>query len=149
MERKLTILVAEDSEDDVVLLNHAFKSLNLENPVQFCRDGEETIDYLRGTGRFCDRGMFPFPSVIFVDLKMPRKGGFEILRWLDEHLDCWIIPKIVLTASGAESDIREAYRLGANSYFVKPGSLEALRQMLKVVYDYWRLCAKPSLPQNC
>lgn len=143
MNRNLTILVAEDDENEAFLLKRSLTKAGINNPVQVVSDGQESIDYLAGTGRFGDRKEFPFPSVIILDLKMPRVNGFEVLKWLRQHPTHAVIPVIVMTNSNLPGDIRRAYELGANSYIVKPHGLQDLVRALRLVYEYWALCEKP------
>src|ERR1041385_2145111 len=99
MNRNLPILVIEDNEDDVFLLKRALAGEGINNPVQVVNDGLEAINYLEGKGKYHDRIQFPFPSVIFSDLKMPRMNGFDVLQWLRTHPDCSVIPIIILSTS--------------------------------------------------
>jgi len=149
MDEEFPILIAEDDENDAIILERALRKVGFKNPVHFCRDGTEVLDYLRGEGPFNDREKFPFPRMLITDLKMPKMGGIEILKWLYHHSDCNLIPKIVLTASKHASDVQEAYKWGANSYLVKPGGYESLTQMLKLFFDYWNMCEKPVVPKGC
>lgn len=149
MDEEFPILIAEDDENDAIILERALRKVGIENPFRFCRDGTEVIEYLRGVGQYQDRKQFPFPRVLITDLKMPKMGGLEVLKWLHQHTECNVIPKIVFTASKQESDIQEAYKWGANSYLVKPGGYDRLTQMLKMVFDYWEICEKPKLPKHC
>ncbi|MDB6026191.1 MAG: response regulator receiver protein [Verrucomicrobiales bacterium] len=148
-DRDLTILIAEDDENDIHLLERALRKNGITNPVQVCRDGEEAINYLRGIDSYADRTKYPFPSVIFLDLKMPRKSGLDVLSWLKAHSECSVIPAIMLTSSREESDIAAAYKLGANSYIVKPLNFEKFQEMIKTAYDYWGWCEKPNVPPHC
>jgi CheY-like chemotaxis protein len=145
----MNILVAEDDDNDVLLLLRALKKIEVADAVNVCRDGMEALDYLQGCGEYADRQKYPFPNVIITDLKMPRKGGMEVLRWLREHPECHVIPVIVLSASNQYRDVSEAYRQGANCYLKKPSSFEELRQLLKALFDFWSLCEKPEVPKNC
>ena len=122
MDANRVILVAEDSDDDIDLLKIAFRRLGVKNPIQIVRDGQEVIDYLSGTGEYADRLRFPVPAIMFLDLKMPRKTGLEVLEWLAEHSECSLIPTMVFSSSSQDSDITRAYELGANCYMVKPSS---------------------------
>jgi CheY-like chemotaxis protein len=149
MDRNLTILIAEDSENDARLLEMAIRDLGMKNPVRLLDDGRKVIDYLKGSGEYEDRKAFPFPSVLFLDLKMPRIGGFEILHWLKEHPRCSIIPVMILSNSGLEEDVKKAYELGANAYFVKPATFEDLKRMLHAAFEFWSWCAKPPVPERC
>lgn len=143
------ILIAEDNPDDVFLLKRALKRNGAERNVFFVGDGQEAIDYLRGAPPYDNRVLYPFPSVIYTDLKMPRVGGLEVVKWLKEHPDCGIIPAIVLTASQQDEDIKNAYQLGANAYLVKPTTLDQLTEMIRVTVDFWRMCEKPKILASC
>jgi CheY-like chemotaxis protein len=149
MDEQFPILIAEDDENDAIILERALRKVGFANPFHFCQDGTDVIDYLRGEGRYQNRQAFPFPRMLITDLKMPKVGGLEILKWLYQHPECNLIPKVVLTASKQTADIQEAYKWGANSYLVKPPGYESLAQMLKLFFDYWEMCEKPRLPENC
>ena len=138
MIKKLVILVAEDDPNDLELLRHVVSENGVEVNFQAAQDGEQVIDYLRGATQFADRSAHPLPDIVVLDLKMPRVNGFEVLQWLRQHPGLASIPVIVLSGSGLESDIREAYRLGANTYFTKPGQLAELRKIVGSLIDYWR-----------
>ncbi len=146
MRRDLTILIAEDSENDALLLQMALKRAGIKERVYVVADGVEAIAYLRGEGKYKDRSKFPFPNVLFTDLKMPRMSGFEVLEWLRSHPECFIIPVIVLSASQLDDDIRKAYQLSANAYLVKPGKFEDLQKILKLAFEFWDKCEKPTPP---
>jgi CheY-like chemotaxis protein len=149
MYEEFPILIAEDDENDAIILKTALRKAGFVNPFRFCRDGTDVLKYLRGEDRYADRVEFPFPRILITDLKMPKMGGIEILKWLYHHPECNLIPKIVFTASQHASDIYEAYKWGANSYLVKPSGYEELTQILKVFFDYWNLCEKPMVPEHC
>jgi CheY-like chemotaxis protein len=141
--RQFTILILEDDPNDVFLLQRALHKNQILNPVRVVGDGVEGVAYLSGTGKYADRETYPFPSFIILDLKMPRMGGLEVLQWLQQHPEYQVIPTLVLTSSKQQIDIVRAYRLGVNSYMVKPGSFDELQAMIRKVYDYWTVCAKP------
>lgn len=141
--RNFTILILEDDPNDVFLLQRALKKNSILNPLQIVPDGIEAVAYLSGAGKYADRSTYPFPSFIIMDLKMPRMGGLEVLQWLQDHPEYKVIPTLVLTSSRQQIDIARAYRLGANSYMVKPGSFDELLVMIRKVYDYWVVCARP------
>ena len=149
MDEAFPILIAEDDENDVIILERALRQVGFQNPFYVCRDGAEVVSYIRGLGDFSDRAKFPFPRILITDLKMPKMDGLQLLKWLHDHPECNVIPRIVLTASRQVSDIQEAYKLGANSYLVKPGGYQQLTQMLKLVFNYWEMCEKPRLPTTC
>jgi CheY-like chemotaxis protein len=149
MDTALPILLAEDDENDVIILERALRQAGFTNPFHVCRDGTEVVAYLCREGKYADRARFPFPRILITDLKMPRMNGLQVLKWLHEHSECNLIPKIVLTASKQSSDIQEAYKLGVNSYLVKPESYHRLTEMLKLFFAYWEMCEKPELPPSC
>src|SRR4051812_10283909 len=138
-----TVLVVEDNAEEVILLQRAFKRTGLDISVQFVVNGEEAIDYLSGLDRFHGRVNFPEPDLVLMDLKMPRKGGFEVLEWFRNLQEGALIPVVVLTSSNREADVQRAYSLGANTYFTKPTSFEEFRDIIKVVYGYWALAKRP------
>ena|SRR5258708_39430413 len=138
-----TILVVEDNAEEVILLQRAFKRTDLDLAVQFVVNGEEAIDYLSGVDRFSDRVNFPEPDLVLMDLKMPRKGGFEVLEWFRNLQEGALIPVVVLTSSNREADIQRAYSLGANTYFTKPTSFDEFRDIVKILHDYWSRARRP------
>jgi len=149
MDEPFPILIAEDDENDAIILERALHKVGFQNPVHFCQDGVDVLNYLRAEDKYWDRTAFPFPRVLITDLKMPKMGGLEVLKWLHQHPECNVIPKIVFTASKQTRDIQEAYKWGANSYIVKPGGYEALTHVLKLTFDYWEMCEKPQLLVKC
>ncbi len=149
MDQSLTILIAEDDENDITLLEVALRRAGIHNPLQFVRDGEAAIDYLCQRNAFTDRSQFPFPTLVIVDIKMPRRSGLEVLQWLREHPECSIIPSIVLSASAEPQDVQKAYELGASTYFQKPASIDELTEMMRSINQYWNLAVKPAPPTRC
>jgi CheY-like chemotaxis protein len=117
------ILAADDEEADRFVLNLALEKARLPHPVVIVRDGQEVVDYLSGHAPFMDREIHPLPSLLLLDLKMPRLDGFEILAWLATRLDFKELPVVVLSSSSADSDIQMARQLGAREYFIKPHAL--------------------------
>jgi len=139
-----TILIAEDDPNDVMLLELAIRKNGIKNPVKVVRDGEEAIEYLEGKGQYRDREKFPFPSVIISDVKMPRRTGLEVVEWVRQHPTCSVVPIVMLSGSRIQNDVLTAYKLGANSYFTKPSTLEELTELLGVAFEYWRRSERPS-----
>jgi CheY-like chemotaxis protein len=134
MKTQGLILVVEDNPDDVLLIRRAFVRAGVTNPCRILNTGEEAIDYLNGAGRFSDRDRYPRPALVLLDLRLPGKDGFEVLRWIrakDQYKDIRIV---VATASDEIREANRAYQLGANSFLVKPLEFEnsdALISMLK------------------
>jgi CheY-like chemotaxis protein len=143
MHRNLTILVVEDDADDAFFLRRALSDEKILNPVQVVANGKEAIAYLLGEGAFADRMVYPFPSVIISDLKMPLFSGFDLLEWLQKHPECIVIPFIVLSSSKLDADVKKAYVLGANAYLVKPRSVAELRKILRTTHEFWAVCELP------
>ena len=144
--RSNVILMAEDDPNDILLFQRAGEIVSLMNPLHIVRDGEEAIGYLSGQAQYADRELYPLPVLLLLDLKMPRKSGFDVLHWLREQSGLKRLPAVILTSSGQISDINQAYDLGANSYLVKPASLDMLAQVIKSLERYWlTLCEKPEL----
>ena len=146
METTLTILIAEDNQDDLQLLQIALKRAGLENPVHVVRDGEEVIAYLQGRGPYANRVEYPFPRLLILDLKMPKLSGLEVLHRVKDNPHCKVIPTIILSNSIHKSDIQQAYELGANAYLAKPASLGGLELALKDLFSFWRHCQLPDAP---
>ena len=140
------MLLVEDDPNDILLIQRAFAKACLVNPLKVVRDGEEALNYLSGSGEFADRGRYPLPSLILLDLKLPRKSGLEILQWLRQQPALKHIPVIVLTSSKESSDVSRAYDLGANSYLVKPVGFEGLLELVKSIGMYWMILNKTPEP---
>jgi CheY-like chemotaxis protein len=132
-----TILLVEDEIDDAELLTRAFRKAEIGNPIRHLEDGEMAIAYLAGHKPYADRERNPYPTVILLDLKLPRRSGFEVLEWLRSQPGLRRLPVVVLTSSGQTEDVNRAYDLGANSYLVKPASAAALHEMVKHINAYW------------
>ncbi|HTG42920.1 MAG TPA: response regulator [Verrucomicrobiae bacterium] len=98
MDKHRLILIVEDTDEDAELLKIAIRKNGSPNPIHVVQDGREAIDYLCGAGKYSDRQTYPFPGVLFLDLKLPRLNGFDVLRWLKDHEKCKVIPVMVLTS---------------------------------------------------
>ena len=133
----MTVLHIDDDPNDTELLRAATRKAQLPLLVHNVSDGEQAIAYLSGQGPYADRQMYQLPSLILLDLKMPRATGFEILHWIRRHPELGHLPVVVLSGSELQDDIRQAYDVGANSYLVKPLGFEALVQMVKTIQTDW------------
>ncbi|MBD2777618.1 response regulator [Iningainema tapete] len=135
-----TILLVEDDPNDILLTQRAFRKANLINTaLQVVTDGDAAVAYLSGTGDYADRDRYPFPMLILLDLKLPRRSGHEILLWLRQQPELKRLPVIILTSSKQNNDINQAYDLGANSYLVKPVGLNPLIDVVQNLNLYWLL----------
>lgn len=131
------ILLVEDNEDDVFLMKRALKAAGIVNPLYVAEDGQQAIDYLAGNGAFAARDQHPVPAIVFLDLKLPMKGGLQVLQWIRAQGQLEGVVVVVLTSSNEPSDLREAYKLGANSYVVKPPTAAQLIDLAKAFKWYW------------
>jgi CheY-like chemotaxis protein len=130
------ILLVEDEEGDVFFMQHAMQKVGMLNPLQVASDGQEAIDYFKGTGKFANREEFPPPCLVLLDLKLPRVMGLDVLKWIRQQPEVSAIV-IILSSSREEADIATAYRLGANGYLVKPSDVNQLTDMAKSIKDFW------------
>ena len=131
------ILIADDNEDHALLLRRALKKGAVVNPVFVVRDGEETILYLAGQGKYADRYEYPLPGLLLLDLKMPVKNGFEVLEWIREQPGLRRLRVVVLTTSDDPRDVDRAYELGANSFMVKPLENHQFFGVTEAIKGYW------------
>ena len=137
MNEMSTILLVEDDEDDADLILYAFEKARIENPVLRVAHGDAAVDYIEGGGSFTDRERYPLPVLVLLDLKLPRRSGFEVLKAIRSNEATKHTPVVVLTSSDDQTDIKRAYDLGANSYLVKPVSREALLTMVQTLDAFW------------
>jgi CheY-like chemotaxis protein len=135
--KPITILVADDDDEDCMLLRDAFAESRVANDVRFVGDGEQLMDYLLRRGEFSDPDAAPRPGLILLDLNMPRKDGREALKEIRADPNLRSIPVVVLTTSKAEEDVFRLYDLGANSYITKPVTFESLVEIVKAFKRYW------------
>lgn len=141
---QLDILVAEDTPSDIRLLESAMARCGDIHSLKIVKDGQELIDYLRGEPPF-NQPDRQIPNVILMDLKMPRMDGFEVLAWLRKHPECSVIPVVVMSSSGMDSDVLQAYRLGANAFFEKPLHFDELQEILRTILTFWSHAKRPPI----
>jgi two-component system, response regulator len=132
------ILLVEDNPNDEALAMHAFKRQNIINNVHVVRDGAEALEYIFCTGAYTERRI-ENPKMILLDLKLPLVDGLEVLRRVREDSRTRMIPVVVLTSSNEERDVVETYKLGVNSYIVKPVDFEQFNEVAKHLGYYWLL----------
>jgi CheY-like chemotaxis protein len=130
MARLGTILLVDDSPNDVDLLLRTFQQLAVPNPIEVCRGGQEAIDYLSDSQR-------AKPALILLDLKMPATDGFAVLKWIKSHPQLKELVVVVLTTSDSIHDIRRAYMIGANSFLTKPVNLDDFKNLISAFHHYW------------
>ncbi len=135
--RAVNILIAEDDEDDYVLISDTLKEYRVANTINWVKDGEELMDYLLHQGEYSDPAKSPRPSLILLDLNMPRKDGREALREIKGNPRLRRIPVVVLTTSQSDEDIVRSYDLGVNSYVRKPMRFHDFVEEVKALGRYW------------
>ncbi len=143
IKQEIEILLVEDNLSDEELTLHALKRHNLSNKIFVVRDGAEALEFIFGTGKYSERDNNCHPKVILLDLKLPKVDGLEVLRKVKADPKTKQIPVVVLTSSSEESDIVESYKLGANSYIVKPVDFKQFTDSIRELGMYWLLLNKP------
>lgn len=139
------VLFVEDDENDVFFLQRAFREADIPHPLRVASDGQEAIDYLSGVGKYADRSAYPFPCLLILDLKMPRKTGMEVLEWVRHQRHLRGLPILILSSSAHRNDIERAYELGANAFVVKPSSTEKRAQLAITIKGFWLTFNETSL----
>jgi CheY-like chemotaxis protein len=136
-EQKVFLLV-EDSADDAFLFDLEFRR---SQAAQLCivRDGEEAIQYLQGKAPFDDRNEFPLPHVILLDLKMPKRDGIEVLKWLrnQELGGVELTPVVIISDSNSDEDVRQVYKFGGNCFITKPVDADQMRERIRLLIAFW------------
>ena len=143
MESKKVILLVEDNPDDEALAIRALRKNRIANEVIVARDGAEALDYLFGTGKYCDRDTSIMPQIILLDLKLPKIDGLEVLRQIRANETTRLLPVAILTSSKEEKDLIEGYRLGANSYIRKPVDFNQFSESVLQLGLYWLVFNEP------
>ena len=140
-----TILLVEDNPDDALFAKRAFSKVCPHMSLAVARDGEVATNYLAGSGEFRDRSSHPLPSLVLLDLKLPRKSGLEVLEWMRSVPSLQAMPVIVLSSSNQPQDVQRANDLGVLSYHVKPVTNEAFMEMARSICQVWEgLARSPS-----
>jgi two-component system, response regulator len=143
MDETAEILLVEDNPDDVELALHAFKKHRIASRIQVARDGAEALDYIFRRGPYAERTAGNNPKVILLDLKLPKVDGLEVLRRIKGDSETNSIPVVALTSSREDRDISESYKLGANSYIVKPVNFEQFSEVMRQLGLYWLTLNQP------
>ena len=141
--KEVEVLLVEDNASDQELTMRALKKKNLCNRIHVVGDGAEALDFLFGRGEYADRTLADIPKVILLDIKLPKVNGIEVLKQIKENKDLRAIPVVMLTSSKEGPDVQECYRLGANSYIVKPVDFDKFTQAVVDLGFYWLLTNEP------
>lgn len=131
------ILYVEDEEDDVLFMRAAFRRLGLDLPLRTLGDGQQAISYLAGEPPFADRTEHPLPAVVLLDLNLPLRSGFEVLRWIREQPQFEALRVVVFSSSGRPEDRRRAAELGATDYAMKPSSGMQFSDVAQSLLQKW------------
>lgn len=140
------ILLVEDDQVDALLVLRAFEKAGVKNPVRVVADGDEAVSYLEGAGPYANRQIYPMPGLVLLDLKMPKRDGFEVLNWIRSHRELSALPVVVLAAEQEISGVKKAYSAGANSFLVKPMDFENYMSMSHALKAFWLCAAKMPEP---
>jgi len=132
------VLLVEDDISDFRLIQRAFAKIRPSVPMIRLSHGDEAVAYLAGDAPYENRSLHPFPCVILLDIKLPRRSGFEVLEWIrSQESTLKRVPVIMLTSSNHHVDVNKAYDLGVNSYLVKPSNNSELEQLVSTFREYW------------
>jgi CheY-like chemotaxis protein len=142
--RNTHVLVSEDVPEDIFIYQQAFKRLGISS-YRFVTTGQEVIDYLQGKGRFENRTEFPFPDWLLIEMRMPQLDGYGVLDWLYHHQHCRVIPTVGFSASDRDEDVKRAYELGVNAYFVKPSGFQRMIDVLSLIDHFWKIALSPKV----
>ncbi len=143
IENAVEILLVEDNPNDVELTLHAIRKNHISNRIHVVRDGVEALEFIFCTGAYAERNIQEIPKVILLDLKLPKVDGLEVLQRIKEDPRIRATPVVVLTSSCEERDLVESYRLGVNSYIVKPVDFEKFSEAVNQIGLYWLLLNQP------
>jgi CheY-like chemotaxis protein len=137
MSNEAVFLLVEDDVNDATLVRRSFTRARVSNPMIVVRSGEEALEYLSGAGLYANRVEYPLPAVVLLDLKMPGMDGFEVLKWIRAQPGLSTLRVVVLTASDAVWDVQHAYRLGANSFLLKPTDFDKFVEISQALSGHW------------
>src|SRR5579864_7446506 len=148
MLNQVEVLLVEDNVHDAEMTIRALKKVNLANHLAHVKDGAEALDFVFARGKFSGRETAGFPKVILLDIKMPKVDGIEVLRQLKSREDSRSIPVVIMTSSKEEQDIISSYKLGVNSYVVKPVDFEGFARAVSQLGLYWLLTNQLPMPST-
>ena len=131
------VLLVEDNEDDIFIMKKACQRTGIPHLLQVVTDGDMAVHYLSGKGVYADRATYPVPHVIFLDIKMPKRDGHEVLKWIRSQPELKNLPVVMLTGSTQSADVERAYELGVTSYLQKVPCLAEFGQAVRIILKYW------------
>ncbi len=139
---KSIVLYVEDEESDRLLMRRAFQKAGLEPALRMVNHGQAAIDYLSGAGVYAQRGEYPLPAVVLLDLNLPEVHGFDVLKWIRAQPAHSGLPVVVFTSSALEEDRHRAELLGANDFVQKPGMPDGFQELARRLSEAWLGAAK-------
>lgn len=134
---EFTVLYVEDEENDVLLFQHAWREVGIEQRLEIARSAKDALNYFQRHGSAEPGVEAPMCGLMFLDLNLPMLSGFEILEWIRKHGAFKRLPVIIFTSSNQIQDIQHAYELGANAFIIKPSSLDGLIELLRSIKTFW------------
>ena len=137
------VLMAEDDEHDIVAIKRVWEKCGISNPLYIVNDGEECLDYLYQRGEYSRQGIAPRPSILLLDIKMPKTDGLTILKHIRKSENFHSLPVIIFTTSEDEEDLLNSYDLGATAYIVKPVGFDKLSEVVNTIINFWKLVQFP------
>lgn len=143
VEKRSTILLVEDNSDDVLLFQTALREVGQDYDVHVVGSGEAAIDYLQHACQGGEVPGYPVPKFLMTDHKMPGLQGRDLLLWMSEHSVYSVVPTVVLSGSDWPKDVKLAFELGVQGYFVKPVGFVELKDLLKMIFRYWTASSVP------
>ena len=132
-----TVLLVEDNQDDVFVMKMACQRSGIPHLLRVVTDGAMAVDYLSGNGLYSDRAAHPLPGVVFLDIKMPKLDGHEVLKWIRSQPGLKNLPVVILTVSSQIADVERAYELGVTSYLRKVPCPAEFGQGVRIILKYW------------
>ncbi len=144
-KKPFVVLMAEDNEHDIIATKRAWKKNNIVNPLYIVNDGEECMDYLYQRGKYAESDSAPKPSILLLDIKMPKMDGLAVLKQIREDKELHRLPVIILTTSKDEEDRIRSYDLGVNAYIHKPVGFQSFSDAVKAINLFWELVELPEV----
>ncbi len=141
--KPFTVLMAEDSEHDIIATKRAWKQSNIMNELKVVKDGEECLDYLYRRGKYSDPASSPRPGILLLDIRMPKMDGLTVLKHVREDEKIRHLPVIILTTSRMEEDRIKGYNLGVNAYVMKPVGFQNFSEAVKMINLFWEIVELP------
>jgi CheY-like chemotaxis protein len=138
------VLLVEDNEDDIFFMQRAFQLCGIPHPITVAHDGRQALEFLETRGHSPNRAQAPLPCLVLLDLKLPLVQGLEVLKWIRSKPEFQTLLVVIITSSRQDRDIDAAYRLGANSFLVKPVNEGGLRELVEAIKLYWLKLNQPA-----